>query len=145
MDGKEKNRDGRVPAAPGCEASPSAAASGVFAESHPSREEYACGLLCEEAAEIGQAIGKAARFGIDTPGPERAPYFGATAREMPELECGDMLAAIEWATCAGLVRLSVVEGQRQRKLAKLLSPDSRDNLGRRLAPEVQTPSPTPGA
>lgn len=99
-------------------------------------EEYARGLLCEEAGEIIQALGKSSRFGIDTPGPERAPYFGMTGREMVELECGDMLAAIEWATMAGLIRRDVIRGQMSRKLAKLLDPDGRDNLGRRLAPAL---------
>ena len=105
------------------------------------QETYARGLLGEEASEIGVMIGKATRFGIDAPGPEAAPYFGMTARQAIELECGDMLAAIELAICAGLIRADVVEGQRQRKLAKLFDTDSRDNLGRRLAPEVQNTRP----
>lgn len=100
-------------------------------------EDYARGLLGEEAGEIVQMLGKAARFGIDTPGPDRAPYFGATAREGLELECGDMLAAIDWAIEAGLIRRTVIDGQRARKLAKLLDPESRDNLGRRLAPDLR--------
>lgn len=40
--------DGRVPAAPGCEPSASAAQEGVFAKSHPSRE-----------AELVEAVGRA--------------------------------------------------------------------------------------
>lgn len=109
---------------------------GAPPDSKVSVEQYAQGLLGEESSEIGQALGKAARFGIDTPGPKAAPYFGGTARQMLEHECGDMLAAIEWATLAGLISAGAVEGQRQRKLHKLLNPDSKDNLGRRLAPAI---------
>jgi len=130
---------GRVPPAPGSHAShhaPSGHGPSGFDPSRVDPQTYAQGLLTEEAGEILQALGKAARFGIDAPSPERAPYFSATARQMLETECGDMLAAIEWATYAGLIRFSAVDGQRSRKLAKLFSPDSRDNLGRRLAPEV---------
>lgn len=99
-------------------------------------EDYARGLLGEEASEIGVALGKAQRFGLDTPGPETPPYLGMTARQMVELECGDMLAAIEWAIRAGLIHGGAVNDRKRWKLAKLLNPESRDNLGRRLAPHL---------
>jgi hypothetical protein len=108
-----------------------------------SPQDYARGLIAEETSEVGVALGKATRFGLDTPGPETAPYFGATAREMIAMECGDILAAIDYAIFAGLMRRDFIEGQRTRKLRKLLDPNSLDNLGRRLAPDpfIATPPP----
>lgn len=97
--------------------------------------EYAQGLLGEEMSEVGAMLGKARRFGLDTPGPVSAPYFGMTARQGVEIELGDVLAAIDYSALAGLINMEFVEGQRRRKLAKLLDPDKLDNLGRRLAPE----------
>lgn len=71
-----------------CGPAPEAAAAG------PDATQYALGLLTEEAGEVLQTIGKALRFGLDSPGPN-----GRTARQ-------------------------------------LMDPASKDNLGRRLAPEV---------
>jgi len=101
-------------------------------------ERYALGLLAEEAAEIVQLIGKALRFGIDTPG-VRDPLTGVvdptvTARTRLEVECGDMIAAMIYAYVRGLIDYAKVSDLAHAKLDKLLSPDSKDNLGRRLAP-----------
>lgn len=105
-------------------------------------QDYALGLLAEETSEVGVMIGKAARFGIDTPGPDAAPYFGMTAREALNLEAGDVMAAIDYACTCGLLDAVAVTQQAGRKLAKLLDPESRDNLGRRLAPNPSGQSET---
>lgn len=96
---------------------------------------YALGLLVEEAGEIAQAVGKALRFGLDSPGPDAAPYHGRTARQLLNMETGDMAAATLWATADGVLDEEAIADRGDAKLQKLLSPDSRDNLGRRLAPE----------
>jgi NTP pyrophosphatase (non-canonical NTP hydrolase) len=102
--------------------------------------EYAQGLLGEEMGEVAALLGKARRFGLDTPGPDCAPYFGMTAREGIEFEIGDVLAAVDYAVMAGLLNREFIEEQRRRKLAKLLDPEKRDNLGRRLAPALRAQS-----
>lgn len=95
-------------------------------------EEYAKGLYCEEVGESLTVLGSGVRFGDDTPGRDGSMHDSprrALAKEM-----GDVLAAIEYACMSGLVDREMVSIGRERKLAKLLSPNSRDNLGRRLAP-----------
>ena len=95
-------------------------------------EDYARGLFCEEVGEALTVLGSGWRFGIDTPG--RESDQGASPREVMAKEMGDVLAAIEYACQAGCVSRTQVEEAKKRKLTKLLSPDSRDNKGRRLAP-----------
>ena len=95
-------------------------------------DEYARGLYCEETGESLTVMGSGMRFGDDTPGRDGTMHDSprtALAKEM-----GDVLAAIEYACMSGLVDRDMVATARERKLAKLLSPGSRDNLGRRLAP-----------
>lgn len=92
-------------------------------------ETYCLGLLTEEANELGQAIGKALRFGIDTPGPT-----GVGARVLMQREAGDVLAAIDFALVHRVLARGPVIGARNAKWAKLTNPESRDNLGRQLAP-----------
>ncbi len=96
-------------------------------------EDYACSLYCEEVGESLTVIGSGGRFGLDTPGRDgqESPRRDL-AREM-----GDVLAAVEYACLAGLVDRDTVETGRAIKLARLLSPTSRDALGRRLAPPPQ--------
>jgi hypothetical protein len=101
----------------------------------PDPQLYATALLGEEGGEIAQIVGKAGRFGLDAPGPDRAPYFGKTARQLLAIEAGDMLAAIRYGALAGLLDMTQVEAFAARKLAKLLDPDSRDCNGYRLAPD----------
>ena len=101
-------------------------------------ELYALGLLVEESGEVAQLVGKALRFGIDTPG-VKDPLTGhvdmsVTPRTNLEIECGDMLAAIEYAMDRGVISDSAVRERCAKKLARLRDPDARDNLGRRLAP-----------
>jgi hypothetical protein len=95
-------------------------------------EDYARGLYCEEAGESLTVVGSGLRFGVDTPG--RADGGGDSPRLMLAKEMGDVLAAVEYACRSGLVDRRTVEKARDRKIAKLLDPQSRDNLGRRLAP-----------
>ena len=101
-------------------------------------ENYALGLLCEEFGEALQLIGKALRFGIDSVG-VKDPLTGhidttVTARERLNVELGDALAAIDYAGQRGLVDPNQVAIARSAKIKKLLDPNSRDNMGRRLAP-----------
>jgi hypothetical protein len=80
--------------------------------------------------------GKAHRFGIDTPhsvGGELVPGT-PTCRSALAKECGDFLAAVDYAIKRGVISGPLVQHQRELKLKKLLDPDSRDFLGRRLAP-----------
>jgi hypothetical protein len=103
--------------------------------SYPIR--YALGLLVEEMGEALQLIGKALRFGIDTPGVKRLDGtvdMEQTPRTMLPTELGDVAAATEYAAHCGLVSESEVASRAVSKLGKLLNPDARDNLGRRLAP-----------
>lgn len=92
-------------------------------------ENYTLGLLTEECGEVSQAAGKCIRFGIDTPGPKNL-----TGREMLNLECGDILAAIEYGIQKGVLDKEKIQKYMVDKLEKLLNPNSVDNLGRRLAP-----------
>jgi len=96
-------------------------------------EDYARSLYCEEAGESLTVIGSGGRFGFDTPGRDGED----SPRRHLAKEMGDVLAAVEYACLAGLVDRSTVEAGRKSKLGKLLSPASRDNLGRRLAPPPQ--------
>lgn len=99
-------------------------------------EQYALGLLVEEAGEISQMVGKALRFGLDSPGPAREPYLGRTARQILPIEAGDMGAAIAWATRAHVIDGDIVEEAEGAKLCRLLDPDTRESGGGRLAPEL---------
>lgn len=111
----------------------------------PSAEDYGLSLLTEEIGEsialfglILQIIGKAGRFGIDTPG-VRDPLSGAvdmsiTPRTKLQEELGDVIAAIGYLGDRGVIDLAQVDARAIKKLTKLLNPDSKDNLGRRLAP-----------
>lgn len=103
-------------------------------------QAYALALLTEECGEVLQTIGKAGRFGIDTPG-VKDPYTGnvdmsITPRSALAKELGDLMAAIDYAAKAGIIDYSAVRERYIAKCAKLFDPTSVDNLGRRLAPEV---------
>lgn len=100
-------------------------------------ETYVLGLLAEEAGEVLQWVGKSLRFGYDTPGRKDASgaVTGETPRDLLPGEIGDILAAIDFAVAHGLLDRSAIEAARTAKLAKLLNPAARDNLGRQLAPQ----------
>lgn len=102
-----------------------------------SPETYALGLIAEEAGEVLQLVGKALRFGLDTPGVKdgNGTVLPDTPRSRLPAELGDLLAAIEFAIRHGMVDGGEVSAAYLRKLAKLLDPDARDNLGRPLAPQ----------
>lgn len=93
------------------------------------RDAYALGLMVEEFSEVGQLVGKAMRFGLDTPGPT-----GKTARDMLPAEMGDASAAIDFAGLDGIAPFTAIIGARETKKRKLLDPESRDAQGHRLAP-----------
>lgn len=106
---------------------------------------YGLSLLTEEVGEVLQVfanilqlIGKAGRFGIDTPG-VKDPLTGVvdmnvTPRTKLVEECGDVIAAIDYLGGKGILDPRAIEQRRKYKLGKLLDPESKDNLGRRLAP-----------
>lgn len=98
------------------------------------RERYAKGLLVGEMGEALAVLGNGDRFGLDTP----SGYDAANPHERSRLveELGDVLAAIEWGARAGIYDGLAVEQRKVRKLAKLMDPNERDNLGRRLAPDL---------
>lgn len=108
-------------------------------------ETYGPALLTEEIGEIVivlgsvlQLIGKAGRFGMDTPG-VRDPLTGAvdmavTPRTKLVEETGDLIAAVDYLCHRGILDIDAVYARRASKLRKLLDPDAKDNLGRRLAP-----------
>ena len=109
-------------------------------------ESYALGLLVEECGEVAQLVGKALRFGIDTPG-VKDPLTGhidmaVTPRTNLHTELGDVIAAIDFAAAAGLIDKFAVSQRAVEKFARLTNPDARDNLGRRLAPRVAGPAET---
>ena len=95
-------------------------------------ESYVLGLLTEECGEVSQVVGKCIRFGIDTPsGPQlNAP----SGRDTLHVECGDILAAIEYAIERGVLDREKLNNRKEEKLSRLLNPEALDNLGRRLAP-----------
>ena len=105
-------------------------------------ENYSLGLMVEEMGETLKLIGKAIRFGLDTPGPATPEYRGLTAREMLPFEIGDLHAAIRYAAMAGVVRMTAANLAEENKLAKLLDPLSRDAQGNRLAPHVTNQEPS---
>lgn len=93
-------------------------------------QQYALALLTEECGETLQTIGKAGRFGIDTPGVKH-PYTGIvdltiTPRTELEKELGDLMAAIDYAAAAGIVSASAVQSRRATKFEKLVNPESLD-------------------
>lgn len=101
-------------------------------------ETYGLALLTEECGEVLQLIGKAGRFGIDTPG-VKDPLTGivditVTPRTKLIEECGDLIAAIHYLACRGVIDSGALDNRMIIKLKKLLDPNSKDNLGRRLAP-----------
>jgi NTP pyrophosphatase (non-canonical NTP hydrolase) len=101
-------------------------------------ETYGLALLTEECGEVLQLIGKAGRFGLDTPG-VKDPLTGVvdmtvTPRTKLVEELGDLLAAVEYLSRRGVVDGFEVGRRYSVKLHRLLDPESRDNLGRRLAP-----------
>jgi NTP pyrophosphatase (non-canonical NTP hydrolase) len=101
-------------------------------------EEYGMNLLVEEMAEVLQGIGKRGRFGMDTPG-VKDPLTGLvdmsiTPRTYMAKELGDVMAAIDYCVARGIFNKRDIMQYRLRKLWKLLNPESKDNLGRRLAP-----------
>ena len=100
-------------------------------------ETYALGLLAEECGEVVQLVGKALRFGIDTPG--RLGADGRVTHETPRSlllsEVGDLLAAIDFAVAHDLLDLLSIEQARTRKSRRLLNPAALDNLGQPLAPQ----------
>lgn len=104
-------------------------------------ERYALGLMVEEMGESLKLIGKALRFGLNTPGPNNAEYQGRTAREMLPAEIGDLHAAIRFAAMAGIFPMAIANENESAKLAKLLDPNSRDAQGNRLAPDLKDPQP----
>lgn len=91
---------------------------------------YALGLVTEEAGEVLQLIGKWLRFG-----PDHARSDGETARAMLPTEMGDLSAALDFACLDGIASFREVISRRECKKERLLNPDSRDDAGRRLAPE----------
>lgn len=99
---------------------------------------YALGLLVEEMGECLQLIGKAMRFGIDTPGVKRLDGTideTKTARTMLPVELGDLTAGIDYAVKCGLIDTQAMLEARVTKRDKLLDPHARNNLGGRLAPD----------
>jgi hypothetical protein len=99
-------------------------------------ERYALGLMVEEMGETLKLIGKALRFGLDAPGPSTPEYQGKTARQMLPCEVGDLHAGIRFAAMAGVFSIFAANKAEERKLAKLLDPESKDANGNRLAPDV---------
>lgn len=99
---------------------------------------YALGLLVEEMGEALQLIGKALRFGLDTPGVKRldgSVDMEATPRTMLAVEIGDIRAAADFAGYGGVFSANETFQRRDEKLRKLMDPESKDNLGRPLAPQ----------
>ncbi len=99
-------------------------------------ERYALGLMVEEMGETLKLIGKALRFGLDAAGPDNSEYQGQTAREMLPIEVGDLHAAIRFAAMAAVFPMAQANDRESNKLARLLSPLSRDANGNRLAPDL---------
>ncbi len=92
-------------------------------------EPYTVALIAEENAEAIQMTGKWGRFG-----PDHARRDGMTARRGLSLEVGDVLAAIDFGLCAGLIDLDIMLKQRDYKFSRLTDPNALDDEGRRLAP-----------
>lgn len=101
-------------------------------------EAYGLALLTEECGEVLQLIGKAGRFGIDTPGIKDSLTGVVDMAVTPRIrlieECGDLIAAIEYLARRGVIDSDALARCSGRKLDKILNPNSKDNLGRRLAP-----------
>lgn len=91
---------------------------------------YALGLLVEEMGEALCHIGRALRFGLDTAGQD-----GISERDALAKEIGDVRAAADFAAYGGVFSAQITFEQRDTKLRKLMDPESKDNLGRQLAPQ----------
>ncbi len=89
-------------------------------------DSYSIGLMNEESGEIVQEVGKALRFGLDTPSPVDSRYNGSTPRERLTDEAGDMLAAIWFAQETGLISRHAVENRAHRKILLHRDPAFRE-------------------
>lgn len=101
-------------------------------------ERYALGLMVEEMGETLQLVGKALRFGLDTPGRIGADGqvdMSLTPRTLLPIETGDVLAAIDFAFAHRVMDEDSTEKAHCRKINKLLDPAALDNLGKQLAPQ----------
>lgn len=94
-------------------------------------ESYAVHLVAEESSEVIQMTGKWGRFG-----PDHARRDGLTARRGLSLEAGDILAAIDFGLCAGILNARTMLVQREVKFDRLTDPEALDDEGRRLAPPL---------
>ena len=90
---------------------------------------YALGLMAEEMGETIQLIGKALRFGIDTP-----RHDGECARTLLPKEVGDVRASIRFAISDGIIGAEATRAAEYAKFDKLIDPDSVDDQGLALAP-----------
>lgn len=101
-------------------------------------EAYGLALLTEECGEVLQLIGKAGRFGMDTPGVKDALTGEIDMSVTPRIkligEIGDLLAAARYVLTRDIVDAESAYKHAQWKYEKLVDPNSKDNLGRRLAP-----------
>ena len=95
-------------------------------------------MLIGPMGRCAQVVGKALRFGLDVPGARDA----TTGEVIPELTprialveaLGLAMAHLDHCAETGAVTRDGMTARRTTKLRKLLSPASRDNNGRRLAP-----------
>jgi hypothetical protein len=94
-------------------------------------EAFCLGKIVSECGEFSQTAGNALCYGIDT------PDSGMSARARLEEELGDIHAAICFASLHGVVSATAIAQRSSRKLAKLLDPSQKDNLGRPLAPQPE--------
>lgn len=111
----------------------------IEAERVAAAERYCFGLITEEAGEVLQLLGKALRFGTDTPGrlDANGDLTGDTPRTLLPTELGDLRAAIRFAEKHRIVDHLPVLRREHEKLFKLCNPESLDNLGRPLAPQPE--------
>jgi len=96
-------------------------------------EKYALALISEEASEVAKEASKSIRFGLNSP--SNSDDISAKKKLLNEI--GDFLAAIQYALKRNIITdedIEYINKVETEKLNKLLDPESKDNLGRRLAP-----------
>lgn len=100
-------------------------------------ERYCLGLLVEEIGEALCHVGRAYRFGYDTPEFKSENGTDVSAQELLHKELGDVQAAIHFASMHRLIDPNKVAWYSYRKTLKLYDESKKDNLGRPLAPQPE--------
>lgn len=81
--------------------------------------EHLLTVLAEECGEVAHEVHKALRFGLSDHSPHDATQ--TTNAERIEFELGDLLAVVDLAVEAGLIRRPAPNGQKAAKVERFMT------------------------